>query len=53
MADAIALMSGIGSGIDGMLYKMHPDAVTILRLNTDDMSAIMGQIVEYVDKTTQ
>jgi HD-like signal output (HDOD) protein/DNA-directed RNA polymerase subunit RPC12/RpoP len=53
MADAIALMSGIGSGIDGMLYHMHPDAVTLLKINTDDMSAIMGQIAEYVDKTTQ
>jgi hypothetical protein len=53
MADAIALMSGIGSGIDGMLYHIHPDAVTLLKINTDDMSAIMGQIAEYVDKTTQ
>jgi HD-like signal output (HDOD) protein/DNA-directed RNA polymerase subunit RPC12/RpoP len=53
MADAIAIMSGIGSGIDGMLYHMHKDAMTILRLKTDDMTAIMGQIAEYVDKTTQ
>ncbi len=53
MADAIAMMSGIGSGIDGMLYHMNKDAMTILRLNTDDMTTIMGQIAEYVDKTTQ
>jgi HD-like signal output (HDOD) protein len=53
MADAIAMMSGIGSGIDGMLYHMHKDAMTLLRLNTDDITAIMGQIAEYVDKTTQ
>jgi HD-like signal output (HDOD) protein len=53
MADAIAMMSGIGSGIDGMLYHMNKDAMTILRLNTDDMTSIMGQIAEYVDKTTQ
>jgi HD-like signal output (HDOD) protein len=53
MADAIAMMSGIGSGIDGMLYHMHKDAMTILRITTDDITAIMGQIAEYVDKTTQ
>jgi HD-like signal output (HDOD) protein len=53
MADAIALMSGIGSGIDGMLYYMHKDAMTLLKLNMDDMTAIMGQIADYVDKTTQ
>jgi HD-like signal output (HDOD) protein len=53
MADAIALMSGIGSGIDGMLYQMHPEAVARLKINTDDMTVIMGKIAEYVDKTTQ
>lgn len=53
MADAIAMMSGIGSGIDGMLYQMHPEAIRVLKLSPDDMSMIMGQIAEYVEKTTQ
>ncbi len=53
MADAVAMMSGIGAGIDGMLYHMHPDAMAILRLKGEDVSSMMGQIAEYVDKTTQ
>ncbi|HVN71029.1 MAG TPA: HDOD domain-containing protein [Desulfomonilia bacterium] len=53
MADAVAMMSGIGAGIDGLLYKMHPDAMSILRLKSEDLSLIMGQIAEYVEKTTQ
>lgn len=53
MADAIALMSGIGAGIDGLLYTMHPEAPSILRLDHDDMSEIMGAMADYVDKTTQ
>ncbi len=53
MADAIAMMSGIGAGIDGMLYQLHPEAISILRLNPDEMASIMGQIAEYVEKTTQ
>jgi len=53
MADAIAMMSGIGAGIDGMLYQLHPEAISILKLNPEDMTTIMGQIAEYVEKTTQ
>lgn len=53
MADAIAMMSGIGAGIDGLLYAIHPEAMGILKLKNDDMTVIMGQIAEYVDKTTQ
>jgi len=52
MADAIAIMSGIGAGIDGMLYSLHPEATDILRLEDDDISDIMADIARYVDKTT-
>jgi len=53
MADAIALMSGIGAGIDGLLYTMHPGAASFLGLGRDDMTEIMAAMADYVDKTTQ
>lgn len=53
MADAIAMMSGIGAGLDGLLYTIHPDAAKVLRLTGDDMGEIMGTIADYVDRTTQ
>jgi HD-like signal output (HDOD) protein len=53
MADAIAIMSGIGAGIDGLLYAIHPEAPKVLKLQGDDVSEIMGAIADFVDKTTQ
>jgi HD-like signal output (HDOD) protein len=53
MADAIAIMSGIGAGIDGLLYAIHPEAPKVLRLKGEDVSEIMGAIADFVDKTTQ
>jgi HD-like signal output (HDOD) protein len=52
-ADAIAIMSGIGAGIDGMLYSLHPRATKVLNISNDDVSSIMGQIAVFVEKTTQ
>jgi HD-like signal output (HDOD) protein len=52
-ADAIAIMSGIGAGLDGMLYTLHPEAMKRLNLKPDDVSSLMGQIAEFVDKTIQ
>lgn len=48
MADVIALMSGVGAGIDGMQYQMDPEAMASLGITDDDMSTIMIQIVEAV-----
>ncbi len=48
MADVIALMSGMGAGIDGMQYQMDPEAMASLGMTSDDMSTIMIQIVEAV-----
>jgi putative nucleotidyltransferase with HDIG domain len=52
-ADAVAIMSGIGAGMDGMLYALHPDALKVLNLKSEDISVFMGQIADYVEKTTQ
>lgn len=53
MADAIAIMSGIGAGIDGMLYRIHEKAMEHLRLKQDDLTDIMADMADYVEKTTQ
>jgi HD-like signal output (HDOD) protein len=52
-ADAVAIMSGIGAGLDGMLYTLHPDALSLLKLKAEDLSTFMGQIAEFVEKTAQ
>jgi HD-like signal output (HDOD) protein len=48
MADVIALMSGMGVGIDGMQYHMDKEVMATLGIKSDDMSMIMIQIVEAV-----
>lgn len=53
MADAIAMMSGIGAGLDGLLYTLHPQATKVLKLTGEDVGEIMGTIADYVDRTTQ
>ena len=53
MADAIAIMSGIGAGIDGMLYRIHDKALEHLRLGKDDIGDIMADMADYVGKITQ
>jgi HD-like signal output (HDOD) protein len=49
-ADAIAMMSGIGAGIDGMFYQMDDNAFKVLGLEEDEMSEIIIEIVESVQK---
>ncbi|MBN2297691.1 MAG: zinc-ribbon domain-containing protein [Deltaproteobacteria bacterium] len=53
MADAIAIMSGIGAGIDGMLYRIHDKAMDHLHLSQDDILEIMAEVAQYVEKITQ
>jgi len=48
MADVIALMSGMGAGVDGMQYCMDQEAMTKLGMTSDDMSSVMLQVVEAV-----
>ena len=49
-ADAIAMMSGIGAGIDGMLYQMDDNAFDFLGLVEEDVSEIIVEVVESVQK---
>ncbi len=48
MADIIALMSGMGTGLDGMQYHMDQEVMAMLGMKSDGMSLIMIQIVEAV-----
>lgn len=52
-ADAIAMMTGIGGGIDGLLYNMDDEAVQFLELQQEDIIGIMGEVVEFVGKMVQ
>ena len=51
-ADAIVLMSGIGSGIDGMLYHIEEEASKFLKIDNTQLSIFMAEAVEYVNKVT-
>jgi HD-like signal output (HDOD) protein len=53
VADSLALMSGIGTGVDGMLYKMDQRAQESLKLNEGELSAILDETVESVEKITE
>jgi len=53
MADAAAIMIGIGAGMDGMLYPIHERAGKILNLAGDDVPEIMAETAEYLEKTVQ
>ncbi|MHB8773359.1 MAG: HDOD domain-containing protein [Syntrophales bacterium] len=53
MADVIAMMSGMGSGIDGLQYHMDQEVMAKLGMSSDDMSTVMMQIVEAVQAISQ
>jgi HD-like signal output (HDOD) protein len=53
VADALALMSGIGAGVDGMLYKMDTRAQDALGLSEEGLQAILEETVESVEKITE
>ncbi len=50
VADSLSLMSGIGTGIDGMLYKMDSKALEYLRLSEENLSHIIEETVDSVQK---
>jgi HD-like signal output (HDOD) protein len=50
-ADAIAMMSGIGVGSDGMLYQLDEGVMQRLNLTPDKISTCMAEAVNYVERT--
>ena len=53
VADCLSLMSGLGTGIDGMLYEMDNKAIDLLGLNEEDLGSIMEETVESVEKISE
>jgi len=53
VADSIAMMSGMGTGIDGMLYQMDDNAMELLGLQEEEMTDIMAELVESVEKIAE
>ncbi len=51
VADSIALMSGIGVGFDGVKYEVDAKAVEFLNLDQTQISLLMAESAEFVDKT--
>jgi HD-like signal output (HDOD) protein len=52
IADSLSLMSGIGTGIDGMLYRMDSKALEFVGLEEEKLGDIIEETVESVDKIT-
>ena len=50
VADSLALMSGIGAGVDGMLYKTDSKAIELLDLDEEALTEIITQTAETVEK---
>lgn len=50
-ADGIALMSGIGAGIDGMLYEVDDRVMEFLGISEEDIGIYILEISEYVEQT--
>lgn len=53
VADSLALMSGIGTGFDNMLYEMDDKAVEFLALEEEELNSIIDETVESVEKITE
>ena len=52
VADSVAMMSGIGGGVDGMLYEIDAASLDFLNIDVGYTEEIMEQVVDYVEKTT-
>ena len=52
VADATVMMCGLGAGIDGAMYSLDDVAVKALDLKIGDISLLMAESVEYVEKIT-
>ncbi len=50
VADSLSLMSGIGTGIDGMLYKMDSKALDFIGLPEESLASIIEETVDSVQK---
>jgi HD-like signal output (HDOD) protein len=50
IADSLALMSGIGTGLDGMRYQVESKVLEFLNLDEDTLTDIIHETIETVEK---
>ena len=53
IADSLSLMSGLGTGVDGMLYEMDSKALNVTGLREDLLEPIIEETVDKVEKITK
>ncbi len=53
MADAIAMMTGLGIGVDGMQYQLDEKAMEFLGLQEEDVGNIMTEVAVSVEDTAE
>ncbi len=53
VADAIAMMTGLGLGIDGTLYQIEDSALEFLGLQEEDLNGIMSEVLEAAQKISE
>ena len=53
VADALAMMTGLGLGIDGTLYKMDEDALAFLGIQQAEINDIMGEVLNAAKKISE
>ncbi len=52
-ADVLAMMGGIGTGTDSMLYKFEEGTFKFLDLNEEEIPDMITEIVQSVDKIAE
>lgn len=51
VADAVCMSMGIGMGIDGMMYPLSSEAMTLLNLTEESIETLVSQLVDvFVDQ---
>ncbi len=50
MADVVAMMTGLGLGIDGLVYEADEAAMEFLGLQQEDLNHLMAEVLESVQK---
>ena len=53
VADVIAMMTGLGVGIDGTMYQMDDTAMAFLNLREENLNDIMSKVIEAVQKIAE
>ena len=53
VADGIAMMSGLGTGVDALSYEIDEQAIKSLDIKSSEVSKLMDQVVASVNNTLQ